>query len=115
MIHHGVKVTTHVNKWLRDLSSEGPVRFHHLLEIFEKISRIVGAGRCFGMILNGVKGVFQVPESFEGVVIQIDMGHFNILALHTVCIHGKPMILGCDLHLSCFKVLDGLIGAPVPE
>jgi len=56
-----------------------------------------------------------MSESLQGIVIQIDVGNFDILMIQRVAIHGKTVILGCDLDSSGLKAFDRLIGTPVTE
>ena len=36
------------------------------------------AGGCLGMILDGEYGLALVLDALGGLVVQVDMGHFNL-------------------------------------
>lgn len=56
-----------------------------------------------------------MPESFQGVVIQIDMGDLHISVIQRFGIHCKSMILGSDFNLSGFEIFHWLVSTAVAE
>ena len=67
------------------------------------------------MILGGKNRTFFVSESFQCIIIQIDMRYFNIFPCQAIRVHSKSMILRCYFNSSCQKIFYRLIGAPVTE
>ncbi len=52
---------------------------HQPGELIKKILGILGAWRCFRVILNGKSRQGSVPESFQGLIVEVDMGYFDII------------------------------------
>ena len=71
--------------------------------------------RCLWMILDGKGRQPAVPDSFHGVVVEIDVGDVYGITAQTFHINGKSMILGGNLHPPRIQVLDWLIGSPMAE
>jgi len=46
---------------------------HQLYEVIEQVVRIVGAGGCFGVVLDGEGRLVFAAESFVRVVIEVQM------------------------------------------
>ena len=69
---------------------------HHLGELSEEIVRIVGAGRCFGVILHAEERQFFVAHAFVGVVVEIDVGDFDVAGGQRFGIDAEAVILGGD-------------------
>ena len=69
----------------------------------KKIVRIVGSGRCLGVILDREGWYLEVSYPLNSLIVEVDMGDLNFLAgsRQGIEINDKPVILGCDLHLSC--------------
>jgi hypothetical protein len=61
------------------------------------------------------KAQVSVPESFQGVVIEIDMSNFHIIFIQTGYINGKTMVLRSNLHLPGNQVFNRLIGSPMTK
>ena len=68
------------------------------------------ARRTLGVILYG-EGLFTFyPYTFNGLVIEIYVRHFNVAGFFdSLRIYAKTMVLGCDLAFSCKQVFDGMI------
>ena len=64
------------------------------------------AGRSFGMILHTEDRQFLVAHSFDGAVVQVDVGYFN-LGGKRLRIDSEPVILRSDRHFSVRKSLTG--------
>ena len=56
-----------------------------------------------------------MPETFDGIVIQIDMKNLQIFIFHTIHIYGETMILGGNFNFCCFEILDGLVSSTVTK
>ncbi len=56
-----------------------------------------------------------MPESFQGVIIQIDVGDLYILIIQRFYIHSKSMVLGSDFNFSGFEIFHRLVSTPVAE
>ena len=69
---------------------------HHLGELSEEIVRIVGARRCFGVILHAEERQFFVAHAFIGVVVEIYVGDFDVAGGERFRIDAEAVILGGD-------------------
>jgi len=47
-------------------------------ELIEKVGGVMRPGRSFGMILHAEDRQFLVTHPFDGPVVQVDVGHFNL-------------------------------------
>jgi hypothetical protein len=47
---------------------------HQLSEGREEVARIVGAGRGFGVVLDGEGWDVETAQAFEGVVVEVPVG-----------------------------------------
>src|SRR6185437_7691549 len=88
---------------------------HHLHEILEQIMRIVWAGARFRVVLHAKQRQIPVPQAFERVVIQINVGEFNFTLRKRIGIHGKVMVVRGDFNLSGVQLLHWMISAVVAE
>ncbi len=68
---------------------------------------------CFRVELDGGEVKVPVFESFQGIIIHIRVGNPAPLR-QGICIHRKPMVLGCHKDPPVFET-DRLVGATVPE
>ncbi len=66
--------------------------FHQLDEFAEQVIGIMRPRRGFRMVLHRKRRVNLVMQSFDRVVIEIDMGHEGII-LQAVSIYCKAVIL----------------------
>ena len=62
----------HVQHQLRGGTSESPL-LHRLEELPEQVVGVVRSGRRLGMILHREDRLRDVPESFDGAVVQVQM------------------------------------------
>lgn len=53
----------------------------------------MGAGRSFGMVLHREEGNLLVCESFDGVVIEVDVAQFHLRGIEGFHVHTKPVVL----------------------
>src|ERR1700756_719551 len=56
-----------------------------------------------------------MPQTFEGVVIQIDMGQVYLALLQRIRIDGEVMVVRGDLDLAVVRLLYRMIAAMVAE
>ena len=56
-----------------------------------------------------------MAETFQSIVVQINMGHWNIIHMQPVRINGKTVILGCDFNFARNHVFNRLIDTSVSE
>src|SRR3989344_7349594 len=87
----------------------------HVKKLFEQIPRVMRAGRCFRMVLNGKNRKFLMAQALAGMVIEIGVDHFGFGGVQTFCVHAKTMVLRRDTDALSFKVLDRMIGAVMAE
>src|SRR3989338_7682518 len=91
-----------------------PLLFYIFKKLLEEITRIVGTGGGFWMILDRKEISISALHSFQCVVIKIDMGHENLI-LNSFRFDNKPVVLRCDLNLLCQFVEDRMISAMVTK
>ena len=69
----------------------------------------MGARRGFRVVLYAENWLGTVTQAFDGSVVEIDAINFNFL--RKCCgIHGKTVVLGCDLNVARFQIHNRLIG-----
>src|SRR3954466_4141320 len=51
---------------------------HRLEELAEQVVRIMGTGRCFRMVLHREDRLGGMPETFDGPVVQVQMGDGHV-------------------------------------
>ena len=66
---------------VQDCGTLPTLALHKGKEVIKKVSGVVGAGRSLRMVLNRVDGQCPVPHTFKGLVVQVDVGKFNVLFL----------------------------------
>ena len=66
------------------------------------------------MVLHRKRRQGLVMKALAGIVVQVHMRHSN-LVLHRFHVHGKPMVLRCDLYLAGGQVHDRLVAAMMAE
>src|ERR1019366_2138884 len=88
---------------------------HQLGEVVEQVVRIVRAGRGFGVVLEAEEGLLAVAEAFEVLVVQIDVGDFDVVEIERVRVHGEAVIVRGDLDAAGDLIADGVVGAAMSE
>ena len=71
---------------------------HQLHEIVEQVVRIVRAGRGLGMVLHAEDRLAAMAEAFQRLVVQIDVGDFDLAEFERIGIHREAVIVRGDLH-----------------
>ena len=56
-----------------------------------------------------------MAQAFAGVVVQIDMAHFDIAGRKTRGVHRKPVVLRGDLDLARGQILHRMVAAAMAE
>src|SRR4029079_13628500 len=84
---------------------------HHLKEFREQVIRVVWARRRFRVILNAECWNGTMLKAFNGVVVQVDMRHSDIVRIEAVGIYREAMILCRDLDLIPIDVKYGMVSA----
>ena len=74
----------------------------------------MGAGRGFGVILDGEYGQSLVAEAGDGFVVEIDVGYFD-LGRQTIFGNSEAVIVSRYLYLSGCQVFNRLIAAAVAK
>ena len=67
------------------------------------------------MILNAERRLAAVPETFERLIVQIDVGNFDIAGFQRIRVNGEPVILRGDLHPSSRVVQHRMVCAVMSE
>lgn len=71
-------------------------------------------GRCFGVVLHTEDRPLLVPDPFDRVVVEIQMGHFDVVG-QRIGRQREAMVLRRDLDLAGPLVEHRLIGTTVSE
>src|ERR1017187_6847240 len=88
---------------------------HQPREIVEQIVRIVRAGRGFGMVLHTEYRLAAVAETFQRLIVQIDVGDFDLAQVERIRVHGEPVIVRGDLHAPGEFIAHRMVGAAMSE
>src|SRR5262245_28389757 len=88
---------------------------HQIKKLFEQVVRVVRTGRRFGMILNAESRYRTMFETFDSVVVQVDMRDRHIVQVQAVRIHSKTVILRRYFDLVAFQIHDWMIPAVMSE
>ena len=72
------------------------------------------AGAGFGVVLHAEGAVFQVAQTGDRAVIQVHMGHFDILGKRGG-VHRIAVILRSDGDFSRAEVFNGLVASAMAE
>ena len=54
-------------------------------------------------------------KTFQGLVVQVDMGNLNIVLGKTFNVNHKTMVLRGDFHLAGYHIFDRMVGAVMAE
>ena len=87
---------------------------HHLIKFLKQVPAIMRTRGAFGVVLDAEGGEGFVFDPGDGVVIEVDVGDFNILGQRVFC-KCKAVVLGSYFDLASLVVADGLIGSAVAE
>src|SRR5258706_4935525 len=90
-------------------------RFHHVDERVEQIRRVMRAGAGFGVILHAKDRQRAMAESFDGVVVEIQMRHHAAFGFQRFSLDRKTMVLAGDFHATGIQILYRLISAAMAE
>src|SRR5229473_1136433 len=88
---------------------------HKLHEVIEQVMRIVGPRRGLRMILDAEHRLATVPESFQRLIVQVDVRQVHFTMVERIGIHREAVIVRGDLHLLRHLIQHGMIRAAVPE
>src|SRR5947209_18155857 len=84
---------------------------HELNEFVEQVMRIVWAGSRFRMILHAEYGVMSMSKTFERLVVQIDVGDFELVEVERIGVHREAMIVRSDFDLLRDFIANRMVGA----
>src|SRR2546430_11164081 len=71
--------------------------------------------RGLGVILHGQHRLALVPETFQRLVVEIDVRVLDLVRVQRIGIDRKAVILRRDLHAPAAKILDRMIAAAMSE
>ena len=80
----------------------------------EKITRVMRSGRRLRMVLHGEDRQLTMGQSFDGIVVQVQMGYLSC-AFERIRVHREPVILRGDLDFARGQIHHRLIAAVVAE
>src|SRR5882757_6190246 len=72
---------------------------HQADEVVEEVARVVWAGRGFGVILDAEHGMIAQAESFERLIVEIDVSDFGFGWVERIGIDGEAVVVRGDLDL----------------
>lgn len=72
------------------------------------------AGASFGVVLHGVSAVVAVLKTFDGVVVEVDVGDVATGG-QRVRVNREAMILSGDLDAARYQIFDRLVPAVMAE
>src|SRR5260370_23037032 len=84
---------------------------HQFGEIVEQVVRIVRSGRGFGMVLHAEYRLAAVAETLQRLIVQIDVGDFDLTQIERIGVHGEPLIVRGDLDAASDFVAHRMVGA----
>ena len=89
--------------------------FDQFIEVDEERVRVVGARRCFRVILDREDRKAGVTKPFDSAVVEVDLRDLGAAALDRFRIGGEPVILGRDGDLAGLEIFHRLIPSAVAE
>jgi len=89
--------------------------FHHVGELGEEVVGVVGTGGGFGVILDAEERQRFVAHAFVGVVVEIDVGDFDVAGGKGFGIDTETVILRGDFDFLGEEVLHGMIRTVMAE
>src|SRR5450432_3003098 len=94
----------------REFASSLPL-LHHVAEVVKEIVRIMRPGCRFRVVLDAKKGQRFVAQAFQCLVVQVDVGQFNLVGVDRIGIDGEVVVVSRDLYLAGGVVLYRMIAA----
>src|ERR1035437_5164451 len=88
---------------------------HHLRKFLEQIMRIMRPRRSFRVILHAEQRQVPMPQAFERLVIQVDMGQLNFTVGQRIRIDGEVVVVRGDLNLPSLQLFYRMVPAVVPK
>jgi len=73
------------------------------------------AGAGFGMVLHAEERQCFVPESFDGLIVEIHMRYDGAVFFETFAIHRESVVLAGDFDPAGVEILNGLISTAMAE
>ncbi len=61
-----------------------------ITELAEQVIAVMWAGRRFGMILHAERGEFAMPNSFDRLIVQVDVRDFDDRPANDSASRAKP-------------------------
>ena len=80
--------------------------FNEIAKLAEKVSGIVRAGGGLGMVLDAEDRGLAMAHPFDGAVVEVDVGDFDIRGKR-IRVHGKPVVLRGDGDPAVARSLTG--------
>src|SRR5260370_18480470 len=84
-------------------------------EVVEQVVRIVRTGRGFGMVLHTEYRLAAMAETLQRLIVQIDVGDFDLAQIERIRVHGEPVIVRGDLDAAGEFVAHRMDGAAMSE
>jgi len=67
------------------------------------------------VVLDAEKWQRAMPQTFERVVIQVDMGQVYLALLQRIRVDGEVVVVRCDLDLAAIRLLHRMVAAVMAE
>ena len=96
----------------RRIDGGSPYQLH---EVVEQIVRIVRAGRGLGVILDAEDRLVAMAETFQRLVVQVDVRELDFVLVERVGVHREAVIVRGDLHFVRDLVQHRMIRAAMSE
>ena len=97
------------------LDFSGLSLFNHAVEILKERIGIIRTRGRFRVILDGENRQFLVPQTFDRLIVEVDLGHDGAAVLEGLRVRGKTVILRRNGNFARLQILDGLIATAMAE
>jgi hypothetical protein len=67
------------------------------------------------MVLHTKDGMLLGAQAFDGAVVEVYMGNFNLVRIEGIGIDRETVVLRTDLDSPSLGIEHGLVSAPVPK
>jgi len=88
---------------------------HHGGKVVKEVVRVVWAWGRFGVVLDGEGFEAFGFQPFSRIVVEIQVGQFDVFTFERIDIDAKAVVLRGDLDSACFEIFDGMVRSSVSE
>ena len=87
----------------------------HFNETVKQIHGIVRSRCVFRVVLHGEGGKRFMPHPFAAVVVEINVGQFNLLRVKSIHVHTEAVVLRGYFYTTGRQIFNRLIAAPMTK